>query len=131
MTLVAAQLSVSLDGCYAGPRDEDGGEVPWGADPPFRAPVFVVTSRPRETLQREGGTSFSYVTDGLASAVEQARAAAGDRNVAIAGGGSLVRQALAAGWSMSWNCTPPPSSWSTGCGCWTPASACPAWRASS
>lgn len=42
----------------------DGGEVPWGEDPPFRAPVFVVTHRPRPTLVRRGGTSFTYVTDG-------------------------------------------------------------------
>lgn len=159
MTKVTAQLSVSLDGCYAGPRHEgdgdwlasaeaaaffrvtrwvtkamawrerqgfaggeqdvnsdvvresfeaagayvmgrrmaDGGEVPWGEEPPFRAPVFVVTHRPRPTLVRKGGTSFTYVTDGVASAVEQAKAAAGGKDVAIAGGGSLVRQVLAAG----------------------------------
>jgi dihydrofolate reductase len=158
MTKVTAQMSVSLDGCYAGPRFHggpdgdwlasgeaagffritrwvidamawrerlgfvggeqstnseiiaetfeaagayvmgrrmaDGGEVPWGDDPPFRAPVFVVTSRPRETLTRQGGTSFTYVTDGVASAVAQARAAAGGRNVAVAGGGTLLRQVL-------------------------------------
>ncbi|MFG1649070.1 dihydrofolate reductase family protein [Micromonospora sp. NPDC049275] len=85
-------------GAYVmGRRMADGGEVPWGEEPPFRAPVFVVTHRPRETLQRGGGTSFTYVTDGVASAVEQARAAAGGRNVAVAGGGSLVRQVLKAG----------------------------------
>jgi dihydrofolate reductase len=159
MTKVTAQMSVSLDGCYAGPRltgdgnwlesaealafyritrwvidamawrqrmgfaggerstnsdimaetfeaagayvmgrrMADGGEVPWGEEPPFHAPVFVVTHRPRATLERKGGTSFTYVTDGLASAVEQARAVANGKNVAIAGGGSLVRQALKAG----------------------------------
>ncbi|MFE9184115.1 dihydrofolate reductase family protein [Micromonospora haikouensis] len=159
MTKVTAQLSVSLDGCYAGPRHTgdgdwmnsaesaaffrvtrwvtnamswrerqgfvggeqdansdivaesfgaagayvmgrrmaDGGEIPWGDEPPFRAPVFVVTHRPRETLVRGGGTSFTYVTDGVASAVAQARAAAGGRDVAVAGGGSLVRQVLRAG----------------------------------
>ena len=156
MTKVTAQMSVSLDGCYAGPRFggtgnwldsgeaagffrvtrwvidamawrerlgfaggeqttnsdivaetfeasgayvmgrrmADGGEVPWGDEPPFRAPVFVVTSRPRETLKRQGGTSFTYVTDGVASAVAQARAAANGRNVAVAGGGTLLRQVL-------------------------------------
>jgi dihydrofolate reductase len=56
-----------------------------------------VTHRPRQTLVRRGGTSFTYVTDGMAAAVEQARAAAGGKNVAIAGGGSLVRQVLKAG----------------------------------
>ncbi len=159
MTKVTAQMSVSLDGCYAGPpfsgegnwmesaeaagffritrwvidamawrerqgyaggeqdinsdviaetfeaagayvmgrRMADGGEVPWGDDPPFRAPVFVVTHHPRETLVRQGGTSFTYVTDGIASAVDQARAAAKDKNVAVAGGGPLLRQVLKAG----------------------------------
>jgi dihydrofolate reductase len=85
-------------GAYVmGRRMADGGEVPWGEEPPFRAPVFVVTHRPRQTLVRNGGTSFTYVTDGLASAIERARAAANGKNVAIAGGGTLVRQALAAG----------------------------------
>jgi dihydrofolate reductase len=85
-------------GAYVmGRRMADGGELPWGDDPPFRAPVFVVTHRPRQTLLRQGGTSFTYVTDGIASAVEQARAAAKGKNVAVAGGGSLVRQVLKAG----------------------------------
>jgi dihydrofolate reductase len=85
-------------GAYVmGRRMADGGEVPWGDEPPFRAPVFVVTHRPRATLLRQGGTSFTYVTDGLASAIEHARTAANGKNVALAGGGSLVRQALKAG----------------------------------
>lgn len=85
-------------GAYVmGRRMADGGELPWGDDPPFRAPVFVVTHRPRAKLARQGGTSFTYVTNGIASAIEQARAAAGGKNVALAGGGTLVRQALAAG----------------------------------
>jgi dihydrofolate reductase len=85
-------------GAYVmGRRMADGGEVPWGEEPPFHAPVFVVTHRPRARLERKGGTSFTYVTDGLASAVEQARAAANGKNVAIAGGGTVVRQALEAG----------------------------------
>ncbi|MER7891629.1 dihydrofolate reductase family protein [Micromonospora sp. NPDC094482] len=90
--------SFGAAGAYVmGRRMADGGEVPWGEEPPFRAPVFVVTHRPRQPLLRAGGTSFTYVTDGVASAVEQARAAAGDRDVAVAGGGSLVRQVLKAG----------------------------------
>jgi dihydrofolate reductase len=85
-------------GAYVmGRRMADGGEIPWGDDPPFRAPVFVVTSRPRATLQRQGGTSFTYVTDGVESAVEQARAAANGKNVAIAGGGTLLRQVIKLG----------------------------------
>ena len=85
-------------GAYVmGRRMADGGEIPWGDEPPFRAPVFVVTHRPRQTLMRQGGTSFTYITDGIATAVEQARAAANGKNVAVAGGGSLVRQVLRAG----------------------------------
>lgn len=163
MTKVTAQMSVSLDGCYTGPRDPsnpndmstwmrgpeapgffrvtrwvvdamawrerlgaaggersvndeivaetfaaagayvmgrrmfDAGEVPWGDEPPFRAPVFVVTHRHRDVVEREGGTSFTFVTEGFARAIELAKAAAGDKDVQIAGGGELVRQVLAAG----------------------------------
>jgi dihydrofolate reductase len=75
----------------------DGGEIPWGEDPPFRAPVFVVTHRDREVLERQGGTSFTFVTDGVERAVELAKDAAGGKNVAVAGGGTLLRQVLAAG----------------------------------
>ncbi|MEV0614865.1 dihydrofolate reductase family protein [Nonomuraea sp. NPDC050404] len=85
-------------GAYVmGRRMADGGEGPWGEEPPFRVPVFVVTHRPRQTLTRKGGTSFTYVTDGVASAVEQARAVANGKDVNVAGGGSLVRQVLKAG----------------------------------
>lgn len=58
-------------GAYVmGRRMADGGDVPWGDEPPFHAPVFVVTYRARETLERKGGTSFTYVTDGLDSAID-------------------------------------------------------------
>jgi dihydrofolate reductase len=59
--------------------------------------VFVVTHRARETLVREGGTSFTYVTDGLQSAIDQARAAADGKDVAIAGGGAMLRNVIKAG----------------------------------
>jgi dihydrofolate reductase len=87
-------------GAYVmGRRMFDGGEVPWGPNPPFQAPVFVVTHRPREVLQREGGTSFTFVTGGVEEAVGLARkaAAAVGKDVAVAGGGSLVRQVLRLG----------------------------------
>jgi dihydrofolate reductase len=80
-----------------GRRMFDGGEMPWGDTPPFRAPVFVVTHRPREVLPRQGGTSFTFVTGGIGRAVELARDAAGGKDVAVAGGGTLLRQVLAAG----------------------------------
>ena len=85
-------------GAYViGRRMFDGGEIPWGDEPPFRAPVFVVTHRPREVLERQGGTSFTFVTDGIERAVSLAREAAGGKDVAVSGGGTLLRQVLAAG----------------------------------
>ena len=69
----------------------------WGDEPPFRTPVFVLSHHPRTPLKMNGGTEFRFVTDGIESALRQAREAAGDRRVAIAGGASTVRQYLAAG----------------------------------
>jgi dihydrofolate reductase len=69
----------------------------WGPDPPYRAPVFVLTHHPRDSVAMEGGTTFTFVTDGINSALEQARAAADERNVAIAGGASTINNYLAAG----------------------------------
>jgi dihydrofolate reductase len=69
----------------------------WGEDPPFHTPVFVLTHHPREPLEMQGGTTFHFVTDGIESALEQARAAAGDRAVSIAGGATAVQQFLRAG----------------------------------
>ncbi|WP_328616912.1 dihydrofolate reductase family protein [Amycolatopsis sp. NBC_00355] len=85
-------------GAYVmGRRMFDAGEFPWGDEPPFHAPVFVVTHRPREVLERQGGTSFTFVTEGPGRAVELARDAAGGKDVAVAGGGELLRQVLTAG----------------------------------
>jgi dihydrofolate reductase len=69
----------------------------WGEDPPFHVPVFVLTHYPRESLPMDGGTIFNFVTDGVESALERARRAAGDLDVAIAGGATAVQQFLAAG----------------------------------
>jgi dihydrofolate reductase len=69
----------------------------WGDNPPYHVPVFVLTSHPREPLTRQGGTTFTFVTDGIDSALAQARAAAGEGDVAVAGGASTVRQFLRAG----------------------------------
>jgi dihydrofolate reductase len=78
---IIAETYESVGAYVMGRRMADGGEIPWGDQPPFRAPVFVVTHRPRPTLHRQGGTSFTYVTDGINSAIEQAREAARDKNV--------------------------------------------------
>jgi dihydrofolate reductase len=69
----------------------------WGEEPPFHAPVFVLTHHPREPVGMQGGTTYHFVTDGIESALEKARAAAGDRDVTIAGGAQAVQQYLAAG----------------------------------
>jgi dihydrofolate reductase len=69
----------------------------WGEEPPYHAPVFVLTHHPREPLPMQGGTTFTFVTDGIESAMAQARNAAGDADIAIAGGAETVRQYLSAG----------------------------------
>ena len=69
----------------------------WGPEPPFHAPVSVLTHYQRDLLVMDGGTTFQFVTDGIEAAMEQARAVAGDANNAIAGGASTVNQYLAAG----------------------------------
>jgi dihydrofolate reductase len=152
MTMVTAQISISLDGFVAGPDQSEahplgkGGERLhgwhigegrrdpvdvqmserilagngayvmgrnmfgpvrgawegdwrgwWGEEPPYHAPVFVLTHHPRDPVDMAGGTTFHFVTDGIEAAVAQARAAAGDLDVGVAGGASTVNQALAAG----------------------------------
>ena len=69
----------------------------WGDDPPYHNPVFVLTHHPRQPIEMQGGTTFHFVTDGIESALEQAREAAGERDVAVAGGCSTVQQYLRAG----------------------------------
>jgi dihydrofolate reductase len=83
-----------------------GGPGPWGADPwkgywrdnpPYHHPVFVLTRHPREPLELQGGTTFHFFTDGIESALEEARAAAGGEDVSLGGGADVVQQYLAAG----------------------------------
>lgn len=80
-----------------GRRMFDYSEPYWGENPPFHAPVFVVTHRAHERIDRRGGTSYNFVTGGITAALDQARAAAGGKDVLIAGGVSLAQQALAHG----------------------------------
>jgi dihydrofolate reductase len=90
-----------------GRRMFSGGEGPWeddpkangwwGEEPPFHAPVFVLTHHEREPLELQGGTTFTFVTEGIEAAHELARQAAGEKDVVVAGGASLVQQYLAAG----------------------------------
>jgi dihydrofolate reductase len=69
----------------------------WGDEPPYHAPVFVLTHHPHDPIEMQGGTTFYFVTEGFDAALAQARAAAGELEVDIAGGASTVRQALQAG----------------------------------
>ena len=82
----------------AGPWEDDPkARGWWGDDPPFHHTVFVLTHHPREPLEMRGGTTFTFVTDGIEAALEQARAAAGDRDVQIGGGGDVAQQYIRAG----------------------------------
>src|SRR5258708_14228141 len=78
-------------------EDDPMAEGWWGDTPPFHMPVFVLTHHERETLTMNGGTSFVFVTDGVESPYEQAREAAGGKDVAVAGGANVVQQCLRAG----------------------------------
>ncbi|WP_426247394.1 dihydrofolate reductase family protein [Nocardioides sp. LHG3406-4] len=69
----------------------------WGPEPPYHRPVFVLTHHPRDPLEMTGGTTFDFVTDGIESALDRARAAADGGDVAIAGGAATINQYLGAG----------------------------------
>jgi dihydrofolate reductase len=77
-------------------EDDPNADAWWGDNPPFHHPVFVLTHHPRETVVKEGGTTFYFVNDGIESALEQARAAAEDSDVQLSGGASVAQQYLSA-----------------------------------
>lgn len=94
----ATVMGRNMFGGHPGPWDaEEPWNGWWGADPPFHHPVFVLTHHAREPLELEGGTTFTFVTDGIEAALEQARRAAGGKDVALAGGAKAAQQYLAAG----------------------------------
>jgi dihydrofolate reductase len=78
-------------------EDDPNADAWWGDDPPFHHPVFVLTHHAREPVTKEGGTTFTFVTDGIESALEQAREAAGGKDVALGGGANVAQQYLKAG----------------------------------
>ena len=86
----------NMFGPIRGEWDEDW-DGWWGSEPPYHAPVFVLTHHAREPIEMEGGTSFHFVTQGFEAAYAQARETAGEDGIDIAGGASTVRQALAVG----------------------------------
>ena len=80
-----------------GRRMADLGIGPWGEEPAFHAPCFVVTHRPAETIVKKGGTSYNFVTDGIEASLDRARQAAGSQDVQINGGADIAQQFLKAG----------------------------------
>jgi dihydrofolate reductase len=93
----ATIMGRNMFGGGPGAWGEDPWEGWWGEDPPFHTPVFVLTQHPREPLKKQGGTTFNFVTDGIESALEQAKRAAAGKDVSLGGGASVAQQYLSAG----------------------------------
>jgi dihydrofolate reductase len=93
----ATIMGRNMFGGGPGPWRDDSWRGYWGDNPPYHHPVFVLTRHPREPIEMEGGTTFHFVTDGIESALEQAKTAAGEQDVSIGGGANVVQQYLAAG----------------------------------
>ncbi len=94
---IVDEMYASTGAVLIGKRMFDVGFEPWGDPPPFGMPVFKVTHEAREPLPMQGGTTYTFVTDGIEPALERARAAAGDKDVGIWGGANIMRQYLKAG----------------------------------
>jgi dihydrofolate reductase len=94
---VVKEMYTRVGAYVMGRRIFEEGEVGWPDPPPFRASVFVRTHRAREPWVKQSGTTFTFVTDGIESALERARAAAGDKDVRIAGGANTVQRFIKAG----------------------------------
>src|SRR5260221_922522 len=94
---VLDEIYASNGAVVIGKRMFDVGFEPWGDPPPFGMPVFIVTHEARQPLPMQGGTTYSFVTDGIEAALELARAAAVDKNVLVQGGANIIRQYLKAG----------------------------------
>jgi dihydrofolate reductase len=92
----ATIMGRNMFGPVRGPWPDESWRGWWGEDPPYHHPVFVLTHHPREPLEMEGGTTFHFVSDGIESALIQAKEAAGEHDVWLAGGASVVNQYLAA-----------------------------------
>ena len=93
----ATIMGRNMFGGGPGPWGNDPWNGWWGDNPPFHTPVFVLTHHPREPLVMQGGTAFHFITDGIESALKQAREAAGGKDVSLGGGAKVAQQYLAAG----------------------------------
>jgi dihydrofolate reductase len=89
-------LGRNMFGPVRGPWPDESWKGWWGDEPPYHVPTFVLTHHAREPIEMKGGTTFHFVTDGIHSALEKARAAAGDRDIRVGGGVATVRQYLEA-----------------------------------
>ncbi len=89
-------LGRNMFGPVRGPWPDDSWQGWWGEEPPYHVPVFVLTHHPRDPLQMKGGTTFHFVTDGIETALQRAKQAAGDRDVRIGGGVATIQQYLRA-----------------------------------
>jgi dihydrofolate reductase len=89
-------LGRNMFGPVRGPWPDDTWKGWWGPNPPYHVPVFVLTHHARPPVEMEGGTTFHFVTDGIESALDRARRAAGDRDIRLGGGVSVIRQYLQA-----------------------------------
>jgi dihydrofolate reductase len=93
----AVVMGRNMFGPVRGPWGEEDWRGWWGDDPPFHVPVFVLTHHEREPLAMEGGTTFHFVSEGIESAIVQAKEVAGEKDVSIGGGAATIQQAIAAG----------------------------------
>jgi dihydrofolate reductase len=96
-SLGAVVMGRNMFGGGPGPWGEDPWRGFWGEDPPFHVPVFVITHHARDPLEMQGGTTFFFVTDGIEAALEQAKEAAGEKDVSLGGGAKVIQQYLATG----------------------------------
>ncbi|MBN8886573.1 MAG: dihydrofolate reductase [Rudaea sp.] len=90
-------LGRNMFGPVRGPWPDENWKGWWGEEPPYHVPVFVLTHHARKPLEMKGGNTFFFVTDGIESALKQARAAAGDKDIRLGGGVATVREYLHAG----------------------------------
>lgn len=104
---IMKESTTDVGAVIMGRKMYSGGEGPWESDPnpdgwwgdnpPFHVPVFVLTKHKREKVMKEGGTTFTFVTDGIESALEQAKKVAGSKKISIAGGANVIQQCIQTG----------------------------------
>jgi dihydrofolate reductase len=94
---IVAEFFQNTGAFIMGKRTLDLGIGPWGDNPPFHAPCFVLSEKPNATITKQGGTSYTFVTDGVETALKQAQNAAGSKDIVVMGGAEVVQQYVNAG----------------------------------